>query len=77
MSSDDEVLTEPFLYHQCNLNPQSTLQGDASEVKIPINLNPISSPSQKQQPAADDDESYHVGQQTASWTFSSSIFKRH
>lgn len=23
----------------------------------------------------DDDESYHVGQQTASWTFSSSIFK--
>lgn len=51
------------LYRRSNL-----IRYDAPAVNVPINYD-ISERVSSRSRAADDDESYHVGQQTASWTF--------
>lgn len=59
--------------YQLQLSLSSPRNLNASRLKIPINLNPISSDessaAEKLCSTAADDESYHVGQQTASRTF--------
>lgn len=73
--------TQNFWLYQLQLSLSSPRNLNALRLKIPINLNPISSDessaAEKLCSTAADDESYHVGQQTASRTFSSSIFKSH
>ena len=73
--------TQNLWLYQLQLSLSSPRNLNATRLKIPINLNPISSDessaAEKLCSTAADDESYHVGQQTASRTFSSSIFKSH